>query len=296
MPLTALFIDWGLTATWPIVGKWALAFYDPVSYGFLSLAVGFLTAVPFLGRTGLKAIVSPGLRGRLFLMGAFGSGLPTLLLLIGVSRTTPANAAIVCQVEVVYSALLAALFLGERITRRQVAGTALVLSGTGLILGKDIGTPHWGGDLILMGTVWMFQVSHIISKRLPREVDHWTIAGARMFYGWLVVLPFFLWVLASGGARLSADPHALGLLGYQSVFLGSLNLWFWYVAIRNLELAKTTAVMLSYPALTMVLSWALGVETLGWHQLAGLALALTGALWITFQMRNGLPAGETAPA
>ena len=286
-----------LTATWPIVGQWAMVHFDAATYTFLSLSTGIVTLLPFLLRKGrLARILSPELRGPLFVMGLFGSGLSSLLFLFGVRFTTAGNAAIVCQVEVVYSAALAAWILRERLSAAQGLASALVLAGTGLILGRDLGSPHWKGDLIFLFTPWMFQVSHIVSKRLPKDVDYVMIAGARMLYGALTVLPAALWLWGNGQGRAEFSAGAFGLLGFQAVFLGSLNLTLWYVAIRNLELAKTTAVMLSYPALTLVYAWALGQEPVGATQLAGLALSMSGALWLTFQMRGGLPAGEVAPA
>lgn len=271
--------------------------FDPATYSLLSLALGFLTLLPFLLRGGrLARIFEPGLRGRLFVMGALGSGITSLLFLYAVKHTSAANAAIVCQIEVVYSALLAALVLRERINALQGAASALVLAGTALILGRDLGTPHWKGDLVLFFTPWMFQVSHILSKRLPREVDYVTIAAARMFYGGIILVPAAAWLWASGDGRAVFTPATLGIVAFQCVFLGSLNLTLWYVAIRNLELAKTTAVMLSYPALTLLYSWALGLEAIGDYQIVGLTLSMTGALWLTYQMRPVLPAGEPAPA
>lgn len=285
-----------LTASWPIAGRYASHWFDPVTYAFLAIAGGFVSILPFLDRERWRLITGPQLRSRLFWVGALGSGIPGILLLVAVNLTTPANAAIVCQVEVVYSAFLAAIFLGERIRGAQIAGTVLVLSGTGLVLGMDLGTQNWKGDLILLGTVWMFQVSHLVSKRLPKDVDYVTIAAARMFYGMLTQLPLFLGVLFLGHSRVAFTPASLTLLTYQAILLGSLNLYFWYLAIRNLELSKTTAVMLSYPALTLLYSWGLGLEVLEWNHLLGLVLAFTGALWITLQMKPGLPAGEVAPA
>jgi drug/metabolite transporter (DMT)-like permease len=57
--------------------------------------------------------------------------------------------------------------------------------------------------------------------------------------------------------------------------------------------------MLSYPALTLVYCWALGLESIGAYQVAGLALSMSGALWLTAQVREArpLPApAEAAPA
>lgn len=283
-PLAALYLDWALTALWPIVGKRALLHFDPLTFGTSGLALAVAVLLPALwarGRLGL--IFSPALRGPLFMMGLFASGAPTFLFLYGVARTTPANAAIVCQVEVVYSAVLASLVLGEVIRARQAAASALVLAGTALILWKDLGTPHWSGDIVFLATPWMFQVSHILSKRLPPDLDSVTIAGGRAFYGFLTLAPFAAWSALSGRAHVSWSHEAAGLLLLQGLVMVALNHTLWYMALRRLPLAKTTAIMLSYPALTMVYSWLLGTEAIGAYQVAGLITSMGGALWLTRQ-------------
>ncbi len=285
-PLAALFLDWLLTGFWPITGKAAFAYADPLLFGEAALVLALLMLLPAMLKEGRwKFLFSPGLRWHLFVMGATGSGITSYLLLTAVSLTTPANAAIVCQVEVVYSALLASWLLKERITPRQALATGLVFAGTGLILWRDLGTLHWKGDLILLLTPWMFQISHIYGKRLLGSVDPVTIAGARMFYGALSLAPFALWSLAAGQPRFSFAPAALGLLFFHAGVLSCLNLILWYLAIRDLELSKCTAVILSYPALTMLYSWALRMEIVTSAQIAGLALSIGGAAWLSFQMR-----------
>jgi drug/metabolite transporter (DMT)-like permease len=46
-----------------------------------------------------------------------------------------------------------------------------------------------------------------------------------------------------------------------------------------MPLSKATTMLLSYPALTLVFSWALGRELIRAVQLAGLACTFAGALW-----------------
>ena len=65
------------------------------------------------------------------------------------------------------------------------------------------------------------------------------------------------------------------------MLLNALALVFWYSAILRMDLAKATAFLLSYPALTMLFSCALGRERVCALQVAGLAITLAGAYWLS---------------
>lgn len=280
-PLSALILDWILTALWPIIGKAGTRLFTGVLFAQAGMLVGLLSLAPWLAAKGRwRRIISPELRGPLFLTGLFGSGLSSFLLISALEHTTPANAAVMCQSEVLYSALLCAWLLGERITLSQSLASLLVVAGTGLIMIHDLSSPRWKGDLMILLTPWMFQVSHICAKRLPQDLDPVTITGARLFYGALTLLPFSLWSLAAG-PRWSLAPQALLVLAAQGLLMYATNHVLWYLAIRRMDLSKATAVMLSYPALTALFSWGLGQEKLGALQLSGLALTLSGAYWVT---------------
>lgn len=298
-PIASLYASWALTGFWPITAKIAGEAVDPILFGFLHLALGLASLLPWLlARGRWRRLAEPGLVVPFLVLGGLGSGITTAMLQIGVGMTTAANAAIVCQVEVVYSAILAALILGERISPRQAAASTLVLAGTAVILGKDLGTPHWAGDLLILATPWMFQVSHIYSKRLPEDIEPVTIVGARLFYGMLVLGALLLLRGALGPLRWSPTPRFWPILAFHGILLNSIGMTLWYGALRKLELAKTTAVMLSYPALTLVYCWLLGQEGIGPAQVAGLALSMTGAIWLTLQMQAPRPAaaGAAVPA
>lgn len=280
-PLAALIADWVITALWPIIGKAGLEHFTGVLFAQAGMAVGLASLAPWLASKGRwKRILSPELRKPLFLMGLFGSGLTSFLFITGLSYTTPSNAAIMAQVEVLYSAALCVWLLKEHVSLSQGLGSLLVVLGTGLIMAQDLSSSRWKGDLLILLTPWMFQVSHIYAKRLPRDMEPVTIAGARLFYGSLTLLPFTAWALARG-PRWSWAPESLALIAAQGVGMYSVNHILWYLAIRRMDLAKATALMLSYPALTVLFSWGLGREAVGAVQMAGLALTLSGAYWLS---------------
>ena len=279
--LGALLSDWVITALWPIIAKYGVERFSAALFAQIGVALGFLSLSPWLILKGRwKRVLSPKLRGPFFMMGLFGSALASFLFITALQYTTPANAAIMAQVEVLYSALLCAWWLGEHISLAQGLGSLLIVMGTGLIMAQDLSTPRWKGDLIILLTPWMFQVSHIYAKRLPKDLDSITIAGGRALYGSLALLPLTLISLRKG-FLWSADAPSLGILAVQGIILNCINLVLWYSAIRRMDLSKATAIMLSYPALTLIFSWAMGHETIGIAQLAGLALSMSGAYWIS---------------
>lgn len=275
-PLPALILDWVITAYWPLIGASGMAYYSGALFATAGLVIGGAMMLPWLAARGRwRALLDPRSRGPLLAMGFF-SGLATVIFISALRFTTPANAAITAQIEVIYSALLSAWFLGERVSAKQAGASALVIAGTGLIMLHDASSPRWKGDLMILATPWMYQASHIFSKRLPKDLDPLALSGGRIAYGILTMLPFCAWSLAHGG-RWSWSAPALGALALQGGLMSSVNFVLWYKAIRGMDLSKATAIMLSYPALTVLFSWALGREPISGTQVAGLVITLTGA-------------------
>jgi len=276
--MAALLLDVLVTALWPLIGAAGLRDYSTTLFMGAGLLIGTLALVPWLARAGRwRRLAARDAAPSLAAMGVF-SGAASLIYVAALAYTTPVNAVILAQVEVVYSAILSAVFLGEKPTLKQSLASALVIGGTALIVVHDLRSPRWRGDLMILASPWMYQVSHILSKKLPRDLDAWTLSGGRTFYGTLAMLPLCAWTLARG-ARWSWAPAALGVLGLQGVLSCSANLVLWYVAIRGLELAKATTIMLSYPAVTFVLAWLLGREAIHAVQVFGLAATFAGAAW-----------------
>lgn len=287
-PLVALVIDWAVTALWPLIGAYGMAHYSGALFATGGLVVGLAAMSPWLAAKGRwKRVLSREIAPSLAMMGLC-SGAATVVYISALAHTTPANAAIVAQVEVLYSAALTAWLLGERPSLKLGLAAALVMSGTALVMLHDLSSPRWKGDLMILCTPWLYQISHIFAKRLPRDLDALTLSGGRVFYGILTMAPVCAWTLAHGG-RWSWSGEAMGFLVMQGLLMSSLNFVLWYMAIRNMELSKATTFMLSYPALTLVFSWMLGRDAIQGVQLAGLACSFTGAVWtarLTQEARN----------
>ncbi len=295
LPYAALVADWIVTALWPLVGQAGLRYYSAVPFLWAGLLIGTACLLPFMLAGGRwRRLFARDVAPSLVAMGVF-SGAATLIYICALNYTTPVNTVIIAQVEVLYSSLISARYLGERPTLKQSLASLLVVAGTAMIVLRDLHSPHLRGDLMVLFTPWMYQVSHVYSKKLPHDLDAMTLSGGRVFYGLLATTPFALWAFARGTAWSWAPP-ALRVLAAQGVLMSSLNFVLWYVAIRGMELSKATTILLSYPALTLVFAWALGREAIGVAQLAGLSCTFAGAAWtarLSLERRHVL---EVSPA
>ena len=277
-PIAALVLDWAITALWPLIGAFGMAHYSGAYFATGGLVVGLIAMSPWLlARGRWRRIISADIAPSMGMMGLC-SGAATVIYISALAHTSPANASIVAQVEVLYSAALTAWLLGERPSLKLSLAALLVMSGTSLVMMHDLSSPRWKGDLMILCTPWLYQLSHIFAKRLPRDLDALTLSGGRVFYGILTMIPVCLWSLSHGG-RWSWAPSALVFLVMQGLLMSSLNFVLWYMAIRNMELSKATTFMLSYPALTLVLSWAIGRDQIHGVQILGLACSFAGAVW-----------------
>ena len=148
--------------------------------------------------------------------------------------TSVANTALVRMTEPAWVLLLAALVLGERPTRRQLAGLALALSGTAalLLLGRP---PSGGGEHHVLGMAFMVAnslawVAYILcSKDLLRRHSvtqvtvHAALAGTAVLF--LVTGPTHAGAVASEAAAMSASAWALVVAMALAVTIGSNQLF-----------------------------------------------------------------------
>lgn len=292
----ALFAAWILNAFWPLIGQDGLRHFSTPLFFHAAMLVGLAALSPWLIGSGRwRLLASPRIAWPLAAMGAL-SCTASLIYLEALRYTTPANAAVMAQVEVLYSAIISAWLLREKIGARQIAASFLVMAGTGLIMAHDLGSLRWKGDLMILLTPWMYQVSHVMAKRLPKDLDPAFVAGARIFVALFVLIPFSLWSLGHG-PLWSWSREAVVVLLMQGLFMNALALVLWYAAILRMDLAKATAFLLSYPSLTMLISWGLGREEIHVLQVAGLSVTLLGAYWLSrITLAAGKPPAGEAPS
>ncbi len=287
-PLAAAWICWAIVGLSPVAGKYAVGVISPALLVFLGTLIGVLYFAPWMTKhKKWGELLAPETRWKFLFIGTFGTALPFTISLIALHYTTPGNAAILQQSELFYSLLFAALFLKEFPSKAQLAGNALIVGGVLIILIKEQYTPRWTGDLLIVGSTWMLQAGSTVAKKLPKHLDHRVIGMARNLFALpaLIVILTAMFLLQEN-FTLVPNVRMFSVLAYTGIFKYGLAMVVWYKAIRALDLSKVTAIYLSYPVLSLLISAALGLETPTLYQILGLAVTFAGAYWISATVKK----------
>lgn len=287
-PLAAAWICWAIVGASPVAGKYAVGVISPALLVFLGTLIGVFYFTPWITKNHKWGeLFAPETRWKFLFIGTFGTALPFTISLIALHYTTPGNAAILQQSELFYSLLFAALFLKEFPSKAQLAGSALIVAGVLIILIKEQYTPRWTGDLLIVGSTWMLQAGSTVAKKLPKHLDHRVISMARNLFALpaLVIILAAMWLLKEN-FTLVPNARMFSVLAYTGLLKYGLAMVVWYKAIRALDLSKVTAIYLSYPVLSLLISAGLGLETPTLYQLFGLAVTFAGAYWVSMTVKK----------
>ncbi len=284
LPVYAIWLAWLATSINVVISKLAVPYVTSALFLLLACLLATICFRIHFGNSGeWQKLFRKDVWPRALAMGTFGTALPMTIFMVALNYTTPVNASIANQFEIIYSLVLSAIILKERPTLKQIGGSLLILLGVGMIVLEGGTTLQAKGDLMVVGCLWMYQVSHIFAKKLPTDLGPQTIAAARAFYAMPALAILCACLIAIQGP-LQFEVHsgtlwavliASAIINY---FLGNS---YWYQAIRNMDLSKATAIILSYPVMTYVLSVAFGQDKVTWAKITGMILAVGGAYIVT---------------
>ena len=283
-PVYAIWLAWLATSINVVISKLAVPYVTSTLFLLFACLVAVVCFRIYFGNSGTwNNLFRKDVWPQALAMGTFGTALPMTVFMVALNYTTPVNAAIANQFEIIYSLVLSAIILKERPTLKQIGGSVLILLGVGLIVLEGGTSIQAKGDLMIVGCLWMYQVSHIFAKKLPPDLSPQTIAAARAFYA-MPALAVLCIGLAIFQGPLQFDAHApvlwiiLVTSAVINYFLGNS---YWYQAIRNMDLSKATAIILSYPVMTYILSASFGQDKVTLIKMAGMVLAVGGAYIVT---------------
>ena len=194
-----------------------------------------------------------------------------IFLMVGLTRTTAANASLLNNFEIVATAITALVVFREAISKRLWLAIALVTASSLLLSFEDMSSLSfsWGSLLVLLACVcWGFEnnCTRMLSSKDPMEIV--VIKGFGSGLGSLVI------ALALGerlpGALLCLCALALGFVAY------GLSIYFYIYAQRYLGAAKTSTYYAAAPfvgaGLSMVIFW----EAPSGTYIAALVIMLAG--------------------
>lgn len=264
-----------------LAAAWSVRMFEPVTFTVARFALVLLLLVPFLRRP------PPGqwktLLACCWSMGAIHFGL--LFLALGRSADV-SSVALLMQVYVPLSTLLAVLALGEGIGWRTTSGILIAFGGV-LIIGLD---PLVLSQLDVVALALLSALSLATGTILMRRLRG---IGVFSFQAWNALLSLgpllalALWLESPASVvQVSSERPAVWLgVAYSAVAASIIGHGGFYWLIQRHEVNRITPYLLLVPLLAVVLGVVFWGDRPGPRVLFGGALVLAGVLWITLRAR-----------
>jgi drug/metabolite transporter (DMT)-like permease len=227
---------------------WSLSWRDTLVFAVLGVANNALYLG--LGYTGLQT-VSAGLGG------------------------------LIVSANPVFTAILAAIFLGEALTWRKVAGLLLGISGVGFIVWHrmSVGTDSWHGILFTFASLASIVLGTILFKLLAPKGSLWIGNGVQNLAAGFVLLPFAFTLSDVGDIVPSA--RLLGAFAFLVLGGSILAYRLWFHLLRVCGATAASAYHFLMPPLGMLFAWIVLGEHVEVRDLIGIVPVALGIYLVT---------------
>ncbi|MBV4482239.1 DMT family transporter [Pseudomonas khavaziana] len=197
-----------------------------------------------------------------------------LLLFESYSRASIAISTAVYNVQPFMLVMLAALFLGEKITVQKLAWLSVAFVGM-LAIVTAHGEQTSGGNYLVgialaLGAAFLYAIAALIIKRLKAVPPH-LMALIQVVTGAVLLAPLVPW------NGLPTSTNAWAALVTLGVVHTGLMYVLLYGAIQKLPTAITGALSFIYPIAAIFVDWIAFGHRLGWLQWLGVAAILLAA-------------------
>ena len=273
---------WGISF---VATRAALSEISPIPLVFTRFALGtafLLTLLAVRRRLKLPPRESwPALAA----MGFLGIFLHQMLQAHGLALTTAVHTGWLIGLIPIWSALLSAVVLREKLGSAKIAGLLLGFAGAALVItrgklsGGLLALPTTRGDLLILASTVNWAVYSVVGRRTLARLGSARATAFAMLAGWAMLAPLF--VLRAGWteyARLSATVWAaIAFLGIGCSGLGYL---FWYAALERLETSRVAAFLYLEPLVTLAAAVVLLGEPVHGTTVVGGLIVLAGVFLV----------------
>ena len=263
---------WG--SNFPLV-HFVVADLDPLAavFGRFSLAALAATAFAFYRGQPIRLFRQARTLG---VIGVFGVGGFNVLFFLAMQRTSSVNGALIMATNPLVTTLLAALVLGDRPSRRQIAALPVAMAGVaGVILGGGAKMTIASGDLLMLAADVVWASYNVAVQRLVPPGNGFGDTAAIMIWSAVAVgataaVAGVVWAMPGPLAGACLVEVALGgtVLGYLLYNHG----------LTKLGAGKTVLFMNMVPVWAMLVSIGFG-QFPSWTQVLG-GVAVIGAVSI----------------
>jgi drug/metabolite transporter (DMT)-like permease len=206
----------------------------------------------------------------------------------GLQTVSAGLGALIVSANPVFTAVLAALFLGEQLTWRKVTGLLLGIIGVSFIVWHrmSVGTDSLHGILFTLASLASIVVGTILFKVLAPKGSLWIGNGVQNLAAGVVLLPFAFTLADVGDIVPSA--RLLGAFAFLTLGGSILAYLLWFHLLKVCGATAASAYHFLMPPLGMLFAWLVLGEHIELRDLLGIIPVALGIYLVT---RSGRVAG-----
>jgi O-acetylserine/cysteine efflux transporter len=229
---------WGVNF---VVVKMGLDHMPPLFFVALRFSFAALILVPFSGlpRAHLKRVIPLS-----FTLGV----MHFTLIYTGMHYLDAATTAIAVQLQVPFSAILAAFFFKETLHWRRITGMVIAFTGIMLIAGQPQFLAHPWPLVSVVAAALVWSIANVQVKMLGDEID------AVQLNGWIAILAAPQLLVVSYALEGDRWPGLSEIgwqgafaLAYQAIIVAAFSYWIWYNLMRRYPVNMVMPFMLLQP-------------------------------------------------
>lgn len=254
LEMLAATIIWGFAG--PII-KYTLGWFDAeifVTYRFFLTAVIGIAALAY---TGFRLPKNLSTIFWLFIYSFLTSTVAIGILFLGYEETSAIDAGLISATSPMFVAIAGALFLHEKLTKRERIGLLIAFVGTGITVLEPLLHGYTGftsgikGNLLILLSVLIGAATAVIAKKLMRaKISASAVTHITFIVGFVTMLPFVL--LTHTPTQIMTQiltaplSFQLGAV-FMALFSGTLAYYWWAKAEKTIEIGEVGIFAYLYP-------------------------------------------------
>jgi drug/metabolite transporter (DMT)-like permease len=283
-----LWVTYGMlifaTATWGsafIAGKFAVQSFEPATVAFFRFFGAAILLFPLMFVME-KNRQKPSLKdyGLFAVLGLTGIALYNIFFFLATKHAPVIKSSLFIASNPVLIVILSGLFLKETITRNNIIGMVIALTGVAFIItdGHLLALFQMGFepiDFVLMGAVVSWALYSVVGKIVLKKFSSVESTTYAVAFGTLFLLPF-AFAETSWQDVLQASTTTWIAIAHMSIFVTVVSFVMYYNGIKEVGAAKASIFINVMPVSAVIMATIFLGETFTWAHAVGAAFVLSG--------------------